>query len=109
MLTSWNILEAVDVEGDGALKSGQSLGSDWTSSEHALPITCVHVGLVGGRAYTASLDRTAKVWESLSGQLLLSVAFPTFLRTVTTDPAEAFMFAGGAGGVIYQVCMCWPG
>lgn len=53
--------------------------------------------------YTCSLDRTARVWDSGSGRLLLSATCPAFLRAVTADPAETFLFAAGGGGVIYQV------
>lgn len=55
--------------------------------------------------YTCSLDRSVKAWDACSGRLLLSVACPAFLKAVTTDPAEAFLFAGGGGGVIFQVCV----
>ena len=53
--------------------------------------------------YSCSLDRSAKAWDACSGRLLLSVACPAFLRAVTTDPAEVFLFAAGGGGVIFQV------
>lgn len=56
--------------------------------------------------YSCSLDRSAKAWDACSGRLLLSVACPAFLRAVTTDPAEVFLFAAGGGGVIYQVRAC---
>lgn len=75
----------------------------WTASEHALPVTCVHAAIGGGRVYTCSLDRSAKAWDACSGRLLLSVSCPAFLKAVTTDPAEAFLFAAGGGGTIFQV------
>lgn len=80
-----------------------SLAATWTASEHSLPVTSVHAPPGGGRVYTSSLDRSAKAWDACSGRLLLSVTCPAFLRAVTTDPAEAFLFAGGGGGVIFQV------
>lgn len=80
----------------------------WNASEHSLPVTCLHAAKGGGRVYSCSSDRTAKAWDACSGRLLLSVACPVFLQTVTTDPAETFLFAAGRGGVIFQV-LCWRG
>ncbi|CAM9669199.1 unnamed protein product [Choristocarpus tenellus] len=99
MLSSWNSLDMVDSEG----QNKRTLRSSWTASDHSLPVTCVHSGKAGGRVYSSSLDRTAKAWEAFSGQLLLSVACPTFLRSIVTDPAETFLFIGCGGGTILQV------
>ncbi|CAM9903335.1 unnamed protein product, partial [Ectocarpus fasciculatus] len=106
------MLEAVDPDGGEAFKGGggggrggggkSSLPATWTSSEHSLPVTCLHAAKAGGRVYSCSLDRTAKAWDSCSGRLLLSVTCPAFLKAVATDPAEAFLFAGGGGGTIFQ-------
>ncbi|CAN0427165.1 unnamed protein product, partial [Ectocarpus sp. 12 AP-2014] len=109
MVSSWNMLAAVDPDGGDAFKGGgggggkSSLPATWTSSEHSLPVTCLHAAKAGGRVYSCSLDRTAKAWDSCSGRLLLSVTCPAFLKAVATDPAEAFLFAGGGGGTIFQL------
>ncbi|CAM9324369.1 unnamed protein product, partial [Laminaria digitata] len=113
MVSAWNMLAAVDPEGGDAFKGGASGGSGnsrhssfpttWTASQHSLPVTCIFAAKGGGRVYTCSLDRTARVWDSGSGQLLLSATCPSFLRAVTADPAETFLFAAGGGGVIYQL------
>ncbi|CAM9295934.1 unnamed protein product, partial [Hapterophycus canaliculatus] len=110
MVSSWNMLAAVDTEGGEAFKGASgggggrsSLPATWTSSEHSLPVTCLHAAKGGGRVYSCSLDRSAKAWDACSGRLLLSVACPAFLKAVTTDPAETFLFAAGGGGVIFQL------
>eukprot|EP00903_Cladosiphon_okamuranus_P009951 g9442.t1 len=111
MVSSWNMLAAVDPEGGEALKGGggggggirSSLPATWTASEHSLPVTCLHAAKGGGRVYSCSLDRSAKAWDACSGRLLLSVACPAFLRAVTTDPAEVFLFAAGGGGIVFQL------
>ncbi|CAB1098158.1 unnamed protein product [Ectocarpus sp. CCAP 1310/34] len=111
MVSSWNMLAAVDPDGGEAFKGGgggggggkSSLPATWTSSEHSLPVTCLHAAKAGGRVYSCSLDRTAKAWDACSGRLLLSVTCPAFLKAVATDPAEAFLFTGGGGGTIFQV------
>ncbi|CAM9600506.1 unnamed protein product, partial [Pylaiella littoralis] len=110
MVSSWNMLAAVNPEESEAFKGSggggggrSSLPATWTASEHSLPVTCLHAAKGGGRLYSCSLDRSAKAWDACSGRLLLSVACPAFLRTVTTDPAEAFLFAAGGGGVIFQL------
>ncbi|CAM9095070.1 unnamed protein product [Ascophyllum nodosum] len=111
MVSSWNMLAVVDPEGvevsqTGGGGGGASVSAVWTASEHSLPVTCVHASVGGGRVYTSSLDRSAKAWDACSGRLLLSVSCPAFLRAVVTDPAEAFLFAAGGGGTIFQLDIC---
>lgn len=84
-------------------QESSSLPPVWTASQHVLPLTSLHAGPAGGKVYTSSLDRTVKAWDAATGRLLLSVACPVFLRSVTTDAAETFLFAGGGSGVIFQV------
>ncbi|KAM4575427.1 WD repeat-containing protein 18 [Fundulus diaphanus] len=80
-------------------------------SRHSLPITDLHCGHMGAQARvaTSSLDRTVKVWELSSGELLLSVLFDVEIMSVTFDPSEYFLFCGGRDGNILQVSLCSQG
>uniref|UniRef100_A0A3Q2QLS2 WD repeat-containing protein 18 n=1 Tax=Fundulus heteroclitus TaxID=8078 RepID=A0A3Q2QLS2_FUNHE len=80
-------------------------------SRHSLPITDLHCGHMGAQARvaTSSLDRTVKVWELSSGELLLSVLFDVEIMSVTFDPSEYFLFCGGRDGNILQVSLCGQG
>eukprot|EP00124_Ichthyophonus_hoferi_P004801 Ihof_evm2s582 gene=Ihof_evmTU2s582 len=76
-------------------------------SDHSLAVTDIHCGMGGAmaRVATVSLDRTCKIWELISGQLLASIAFPTFLQAVIMDPSEFRCFVGGGEGSIFQLSM----
>ncbi|KAJ8278706.1 hypothetical protein COCON_G00057720 [Conger conger] len=78
----------------------------WT--QHSLPITDIHCGLMGpqARVATASLDQTVKLWEISSGEMLLSVLFDVGIMSVTLDPCEYSLFCGGSDGSIFQVSLC---
>ncbi|XP_064187493.1 WD repeat-containing protein 18 [Anguilla rostrata] len=77
-------------------------------SQHSLPITDIHCGLMGpqARVATASLDQTVKLWEISSGEMLLSVLFDVSIMSVTLDPCEYSLFCGGNDGSIFQVSLC---
>jgi pre-rRNA-processing protein IPI3 len=74
-------------------------------SKHSLPVTDIHCGFGGvrGHVFTSSLDRTCKIWEVSSGQLLSSIVFDLGITAVTTDAAEFRLFAGSLSGTVQQV------
>ncbi|CAN0414748.1 unnamed protein product, partial [Scytosiphon promiscuus] len=65
MVSSWNTL-AAGASGRGSGGGRSSLPATWTSSEHSLPVTCLHAAKGGGRVYSCSLDRSAKAWDASS-------------------------------------------
>ncbi|XP_013403336.1 WD repeat-containing protein 18 [Lingula anatina] len=73
-------------------------------SAHSLPVTDVHIGCGGCRARvaTASLDHTVKLWDIVSGDLLVSFIYDCSILSVAMDTAEYRLFAGGSNGKIYQ-------
>ncbi|CAM9429104.1 unnamed protein product [Phaeothamnion confervicola] len=102
MLSAWDVLT---LDGGGGRGSGQSVSPLWTASDHSLPVTAVHAPSVGARVYSASLDRTGKVWDAVAGRLLFSFAVGTSLAAVATDPAQSFVFLGADDGRIFQFDM----
>jgi pre-rRNA-processing protein IPI3 len=113
VVSVWSVDDLVDVSsssgGGGAGRGGGAAGDvvrerhSW--SDHSQAVTALHVGHGGARArvFTASLDRTARVFEVFSKQLLYTVACGTFLTTIAASPDEAWLFAGGGDGAI--VCV----
>ncbi|TRY74762.1 hypothetical protein TCAL_00730 [Tigriopus californicus] len=79
-------------------------------SDHKLAVTDLHVTVHGIRArvFTASLDRTAKVYCLLSGHLLLDVSFATPLSSVTVDAGEVNVFLGSTVGDIHTYSLLDP-
>jgi len=81
----------------------------WT--DHSLPVRDVCVS--GGsskmaRVATCSLDQTCKLYELISGRLVLSVVTDTPLTAVTMDTTEYHAFIGGNNGMIYTVKLYEP-
>ncbi|KAJ1657513.1 Pre-rRNA-processing protein ipi3 [Dispira simplex] len=87
--------------GDMGLPTAQHT---WT--EHTLPVTDIVCGYGLGpytRIITASRDRTCKVWDYGTGQLLITFLFPNAICHVTMDPVETVLYAGTDTGVVWQV------
>jgi pre-rRNA-processing protein IPI3 len=76
-------------------------------AQHSLPITDIYIGTTGSavsaRIWSASLDRTVKLWDLGSKALVFSFAFPSFINCVLVTPCERHLFAGAGDGNIYQV------
>lgn len=74
----------------------------WT--DHQREVTDVYCGnfLTTARCMTSSLDASCKLYNVLTGQLLVSVIFETPIHSLAVDPAEMNLFAGGENGKIYQ-------
>jgi pre-rRNA-processing protein IPI3 len=102
VISVWNVYDLVDSsenDGMGSIRERHSF------TDHSLAVTSVFVGHGGVRAriFSASLDRTARVFEIASKQMLYSVAFPTFLISIVASPDESCLFLGGGDGVVFLV------
>jgi pre-rRNA-processing protein IPI3 len=76
-----------------------------TLSGHTLPVTQIHVGVTlskHARVYTVSLDRTCKVWNAMSGELLASVVYERALTSVVVNTAETILYCAAIDGMIYS-------
>ena len=76
-----------------------------TWNAHTLAVTDIHCGWGSSRGsvITCSLDQTCKFWDLAQKIMLHSVAFPTFLRCITCDLEQRFLYAGGGDGVVYAL------
>jgi pre-rRNA-processing protein IPI3 len=74
-------------------------------SQHSSAITDIHVGLggVGARVATASLDKSVKIWQLSSGQLIDTLVYDSPVTSVVMDHAESRLYAGASDGNIYLV------
>lgn len=72
-------------------------------SDHALGVTALHCGAGGtaARVYSASHDRTVRVWDLSCLMQLAAISLPSALTAVCADPQESTLLAGGADGVVY--------
>jgi len=83
----------------------------YTWTEHALPITGIHVGYgpaLGARVITCSMDMTVKVYTMTTGQMLLSVSFTSPIMSVTMDNMETTVYLGMASGQINSFSLLTP-
>lgn len=73
-------------------------------SDHALPVTDLWIGTGGMRAIlvSVSMDRTCKIYDIGSGNMLLSLVFQEMLTAVTLDRVEIGLFVGTSLGNIYH-------
>ncbi|KAJ1929978.1 Pre-rRNA-processing protein ipi3 [Tieghemiomyces parasiticus] len=78
----------------------------YTWAEHTLPITNIVCGYGLGpatRTITVSRDRTCKVWDHSTGELLTTLLLPAAITAVTLDSVEARLYLGTDTGVIWRV------
>lgn len=82
----------------------------YSFSDHALPISDIHIGKGGLRAYltSVSIDRTCKVYDLSNGVLLLNLVFPEPLTAVTVDHLDTKLYAGTSDGNIYEFSLQSP-
>ncbi|XP_058810810.1 WD repeat-containing protein 18 [Phymastichus coffea] len=73
-------------------------------SHHSLPVKDLHFGQIGcfGRLYSVSLDRSARIYDVYTGQLLLSLVFDVPLESVCTDIMENELFVGSSTGTVMK-------
>ncbi|CAG2174906.1 unnamed protein product [Oppiella nova] len=73
-------------------------------SDHTMAITDVHIGLGGIEAYcmTCSTDQTCRIYELVSGVLMITIVFDTPLWAVAMDSTQSHLFVGGHDSNIYE-------
>lgn len=100
----WRLVDLLD-EPDAASSFQQGVTPVVSFTDHVLPVTALHVGQggVNARIYTASLDRTCKVWSLSSSQCLYSVSCPSYVNACVADPMEQRLFMGCGNGKIYAL------
>ncbi|CAB3225480.1 unnamed protein product [Arctia plantaginis] len=79
-------------------------------SDHSLPVTglCISKTGIHGRLITVSSDRSCKVYDLSSGEMLLNLVFGLPLSAVTMDVLELNVFVGTTEGQIYQLSLTNP-
>lgn len=100
----WRLVDILD-EPDVTSSFTQGLLPMRSFTEHALPVTSLHVGRGGANAriFTSSLDRTCKVWSLVSAQSLFSVSCPSHVNACATDALEHRLFMGCGDGRVYAL------
>lgn len=88
----------------------QSINALYTFSDHALPVTDIHIGKGGIRSYlvSVSLDRTCKIYDLASGTVLLNLVFPDALTSVIMDRLDTKLYVGTFDGHIYEFAIQNP-
>ncbi|XP_041969990.1 WD repeat-containing protein 18 [Aricia agestis] len=73
-------------------------------SDHSLPVTDLCLSKTGmhGRLVTVSSDRTCKVYDLSSGEILLNIIYDEPLSSVCFDVLELSIFVGTTEGKIHQ-------
>ncbi|CAG9782288.1 unnamed protein product [Diatraea saccharalis] len=73
-------------------------------SDHSLPVTdlCISKTGIHGRLITVSSDRTCKIYDLSTGEMLLNIVFDVPLSSVIMDILELNIFIGTTEGKIHQ-------
>lgn len=79
-------------------------------SDHSLPVTDMCISKTGmhGRLCTVSSDRSCKIYDLASGEILLNLIFDIPLSSVTMDVLELNIFIGNTEGNIQQFSLTNP-
>jgi pre-rRNA-processing protein IPI3 len=95
----WNLSAAI-----GDPYRSESIEPLYSFSDHALPVTDLWIGAGGMRGIlvTVSTDRTCKIYDLSSGEMLLSLVFQEMLSAVILDRSEIGLFLGTTQGNIYH-------
>lgn len=112
MVMVWS-LPAVAVHSEVELVSQTRAGQHdaiYTFSDHSLPVTDLYISKTGmnGRLCSVSSDKTCKVYDLTTGELLLNLVFDSPLTAVTMDVLELSVFVGSSVGNIYQFSLTSP-
>lgn len=104
MVLVWNLGAVV-----GGEKNQQPVPL-YSFSDHSLPVSDIYIGKGGMRAYlaTVSLDRTCKLYDLSSGNLLLNLVFEEAITAVTLDHLETKVYVGSTVGAIYEFSLQSP-
>ncbi|TPX68869.1 hypothetical protein SpCBS45565_g02821 [Spizellomyces sp. 'palustris'] len=95
----WLLSRVLDPNSESVSSPHRSL------SGHALPISDIVFGVglfANSRLFTTSIDRTCKIWEAASGELLATIVFPKAISSLVVDVTETRLYAGATEGTIYQ-------
>lgn len=79
-------------------------------SDHFLPVTDICISKTGmhGRLFTVSSDRSCKIYDLTSGELLLNLVFDEPLSAICLDVLELNVFIGSTEGKIVQISLTNP-
>lgn len=112
VINVWLVAQLVAIGAAASAGGGSSMMPQPVASfsAHSLPITSLYVGIGGQQARIASssLDRTCKVWDLGTKELVCSIMFPEAIVCATCDVAETALFAGSTSGNIYIVDLTAP-
>lgn len=105
-LFAWKLADILINQGEDAVP----IHNEDNFSQHALPITDIHVGSGGMRSIvvSVSMDRACKIHDLASGALLLNLVFPEPLTAVTIDALDANVYVGTADGNIFEFSLQSP-
>lgn len=96
----WNLAVVMDVR----TLSERKMEPLYTFSSHSLAITSLQCTRgANPKLISASMDRTCKLWDLLSGTEVCSIIVPCSLFAAVMDPSEHFLYMGGSNGRVYQV------
>lgn len=84
--------------------AGNNQQPKFTFSDHSLPITSLKVGLGGSRAtlYSASLDRTIRLYDLAQGHQTAVLMFRHGLTSLCVDRMETTIYAGTTEGQVIR-------
>lgn len=79
-------------------------------SDHSLPVTDLCISKTGmhGRLCTVSSDRTCKIYDLSSGEMLLNLVFDVPLSSITMDLLELNVFVGTTEGNVHRFSLTNP-
>jgi pre-rRNA-processing protein IPI3 len=95
-------IAADNTQGHDSSNSGGEARHSWSSHAGKVTDVAISMGGAAGRVYTCSVDKTCRIYNTVSGQHLLTYVFDTPLWSLAIDPAQYFLFVGGENGNIYQ-------
>lgn len=76
----------------------------WTMSAHTMPISDVQCSRgAAPLIFSASIDRTVKVWDLANNCIVLSIALPSSVNCIALSPCESQLFVGLTNGSVRRV------
>eukprot|EP01135_Chromosphaera_perkinsii_P000167 Nk52_evm63s32 gene=Nk52_evmTU63s32 len=103
----WSLMDVLDAHAEKRVgENSRSIRAVYSWADHALPVTDICVGAgIGkkGRVYTASLDRTCRVYDLCSGKMMRHEVLEHSIHAIVVDRTEGKLWAGLADGSIVLV------
>ncbi|KAJ5071065.1 wd repeat-containing protein [Anaeramoeba ignava] len=105
----WSLVEMISLSTSVMQESNSEIQSlikplrKWT--QHTLPVSDIYIS-PNGRIYSASLDRTSKIFDIYTGDMLASIIFPSYLNRILVDNNERFLYVASGKGDVCQVSLC---